>query len=155
MAQSFAQRQAELCYRTIVVMLMKPPRSTRDWAVGVIGTVVTGISCDLPGWAILRWIVNFIDERRDAGVNEVAKDVKGCCDEDTMSQTFQQECRTHFQSVVHHTVAPSKEPSRGMQIAAEVWAISLARKLVPRNEASRARPDVCGLVGNLWGACFE
>ncbi len=28
---------------TIVVMLMTPPRSTRDWAVGLISTVVTGI----------------------------------------------------------------------------------------------------------------
>ena len=26
---------------TIVVMLMTPPRSTREWAVGVISTVVT------------------------------------------------------------------------------------------------------------------
>jgi hypothetical protein len=28
----------------IVVMLMTPPRSTREWAVGLISTVVTGIS---------------------------------------------------------------------------------------------------------------
>lgn len=27
----------------IVVMLMTPPRSTREWAVGLISTVVTGI----------------------------------------------------------------------------------------------------------------
>ena len=62
----------------IVVMLMTPPRSTREWAVGLISTVVTGIGgvaiavqwvdsvtglvalgglifgCGLPGWAIVR-----------------------------------------------------------------------------------------------------
>jgi hypothetical protein len=28
---------------TVVVMLMTPPRTHREWAVGVISTVVTGI----------------------------------------------------------------------------------------------------------------
>ncbi|WP_299160955.1 hypothetical protein [Accumulibacter sp.] len=72
----------------IVVMLMTPPRLTREWAVGLISTVVTGIGggaiavqyfrlqewvdsmtgllalgglifgCGLPGWAIVRWLCN-------------------------------------------------------------------------------------------------
>ena len=91
---------------TIVVMLMTPPRSTRDWAVGLISTVVTGIGggaiavqyfglqervdsvtglvalgglifgCGLPGWAIVRWVFNFIEKNRDAGIDEVAKEMK-------------------------------------------------------------------------------
>lgn len=91
---------------TIVVMLMTPPRSTREWAVGLISTVVTGIGggamavqyfrlqewvdsmiglvalgglifgCGLPGWAIVCWVFNFIEKNRDAGIDEVAKDVK-------------------------------------------------------------------------------
>ena len=90
----------------IVVMLMTPPRWTREWAVGLISTVVTGIGggaiavqyfrlqewvesvtglvalgglifgCGLPGWAIVRWVFNFIEKNRDAGIDEVAKEVK-------------------------------------------------------------------------------
>ncbi|WP_300340625.1 hypothetical protein [Accumulibacter sp.] len=90
----------------IVVMLMTPPRSMREWAVGLISTVVTGIGggamaveyfrlqewvdsanglvalgglifgCGLPGWAIVRWVFNFIEKNRDAGIDEVAKEVK-------------------------------------------------------------------------------
>lgn len=91
---------------TIVVMLMTPPRTHKEWAVGVISTVVTGIGggaiaieyfglqewassiiglaamgglifgCGLPGWAIVRWIFNFIDKNRDAGIDDVAKEMK-------------------------------------------------------------------------------
>ncbi|MDD5247532.1 MAG: hypothetical protein PHY45_01005 [Rhodocyclaceae bacterium] len=91
---------------TIVVMLMTPPRSKREWAVGLISTVVASIGggaiavehfglhdwvhstigllafgglifgCGLPGWAIVRWIFNFIDKNRDASIDDVAKDVK-------------------------------------------------------------------------------
>ena len=91
---------------TIVVMLMTPPRSMREWAVGLISTVVTGIGgdaiavqyfrlqewvdsviglvalgglifgCGLPGWAIVRWVFNFIQRNRDAGIDEVAREVK-------------------------------------------------------------------------------
>jgi ABC-type uncharacterized transport system permease subunit len=85
---------------------MTPPRTHREWAVGVISTVVTGIGggaiavqyfglqewvdsvtglvalgglifgCGLPGWAIVRWVFNFIEKNRDAGIDEVAKEVK-------------------------------------------------------------------------------
>lgn len=91
---------------TTVVMLMTPPRTHKEWAVGVISTVVTGIGggamaiehfglqewvhsitglaalggmifgCGLPGWAIVRWVFNFIEKNRDAGIDEVAKEVK-------------------------------------------------------------------------------
>jgi len=30
----------------------------------------------LPGWAIVRWVFNFIEKNRDAGIDEVAKEVK-------------------------------------------------------------------------------
>jgi len=33
-------------------------------------------ACGLPGWALVRWIFNFIEERRDASIDEVAKDVR-------------------------------------------------------------------------------
>lgn len=90
----------------VVVMLMTPPRSKREWAVGLISTVVSSVGggavvvqhfalhewvqsimglcamgglifgCGLPGWAIVRWIFNFIDKNRDASIDDVAKDVK-------------------------------------------------------------------------------
>ncbi|MEY4316671.1 MAG: hypothetical protein RI902_479 [Pseudomonadota bacterium] len=90
----------------VVVMLMTPPRDKREWTVGLISTVVSSIcggaitieyfqlhhwafstiglyamggvifACGLPGWALVRWIFNFIVERRDASIDEVAKDVK-------------------------------------------------------------------------------
>lgn len=91
---------------SIVVMLMTPPRSKREWAVGLISTVVTGIGggamvveyfglhewvrsitglmamgglifgCGLPGWAIVRWVFNFIEKNRDASIDDIAHDVK-------------------------------------------------------------------------------
>ncbi len=90
----------------VVVMLMTPPRDKREWTVGLISTVVSSIcggaitieyfqlhhwafstiglyamggvifACGLPGWALVRWIFNFIVERRDASIDEVAKEVK-------------------------------------------------------------------------------
>jgi len=30
----------------------------------------------LPGWAIVRWVFNFIERNRDAGIDEVAKEVQ-------------------------------------------------------------------------------
>ncbi len=90
---------------TIVVMLMTPPRTHRELsgridqhrghrdrrrghcravlrAAGVdsvTGLVAMGgliFGCGLPGWAIVRWVFNFIEKNRDAGVDEVAKEVK-------------------------------------------------------------------------------
>ena len=100
------EQHAAPCSPPIVVILMTPPRTYREWAVGVISTVVTGIGggaiavqyfglqewvdsvtglvalggvifgCGLPGWAIVRWVFNFIEKNRDAGIDEVAKEVK-------------------------------------------------------------------------------
>ena len=36
-----------------------------------LGGLIFG--CDLPGWAIVRWVFNFIEKNRDAGIDEVAK----------------------------------------------------------------------------------
>ena len=90
----------------VVVMLMTPPRNKREWTVGLISTVVSSIgggavaiqyfgvrdwvnsqvglmamggiifACGLPGWAIVRWLFNFIDAPRDDSIDQVAKDVK-------------------------------------------------------------------------------
>ncbi len=90
----------------VVVMLMTPPRSPREWAVGLISTVVASIgggaaaiehfglhqwvnspiglcamgglifACGLPGWAIVRWVFNFIDRNRNAGIDEVAGNLR-------------------------------------------------------------------------------
>ena len=86
-------------------MLITPPRTHREWAVGLISTMFTGIGgaiavqyfrlqewvdsvtglvalgglisgCGLPGWAIVRWVFNFIEKNRDAGIDEVAKEVR-------------------------------------------------------------------------------
>ena len=86
----------------IVVMLMTPPRSPQEWAVGLISTVASSIgggaaaiehfgsqhwatspigfcamgglifACGLPGWAVVRSVFNFIDQSRVAGIDEVA-----------------------------------------------------------------------------------
>jgi len=91
----------------VVVMLMTPPRNKREWAVGLISTVVSSVgggavaiqylglhawsgsqiglmamgglifACGLPGWAVVRWVFNWIDAHRDATIADVARDVKG------------------------------------------------------------------------------
>ena len=69
----------------VVVMLMTPPRNKREWAVGLISTVVSSIGggaitvehFGLHHWAMVRWTFAFIDKRRDDSIDEVAKEVKG------------------------------------------------------------------------------
>ncbi|WP_313950603.1 hypothetical protein [Accumulibacter sp.] len=39
-----------------------------------LGGLIFG--CGLPGWAIVRWVFNVIEKNRDAGIAEVAKEVK-------------------------------------------------------------------------------
>lgn len=39
-----------------------------------LGGLIFG--CGLPGWAIVRRVFNFIATNRDAGIDEVAKEVK-------------------------------------------------------------------------------
>jgi hypothetical protein len=33
-------------------------------------------ACGLPGWAIVRWVFNYIEKHRDASIDEVSTDVK-------------------------------------------------------------------------------
>ncbi|MGO4412507.1 hypothetical protein AB4Z27_06085 [Cupriavidus sp. KB_39] len=90
----------------IVVMCITTPRSPREWAVGLISTVMGSIgggaaviqhfelqawaqtpiglvamlglvfSCGLPGWAIVRWLFNYIVRRQSAGIDDIAADVR-------------------------------------------------------------------------------
>jgi hypothetical protein len=89
-----------------IVMLMTPPRSPREWAVGLICTLVGSIAggafviehyalqtmmssftgllsvlgiafaCGLPAWAIVRWTFTFIEKRKNADIAEVAAEVR-------------------------------------------------------------------------------
>lgn len=91
---------------TIIVMLMMRPRSAREWAVALISTVVGSIAggaalimhydlqswfysypgligvlglafaCGLPAWAVVRWVFNYIEKRRDASAIEVYDEVR-------------------------------------------------------------------------------
>lgn len=91
----------------IVVMCAMTPRSAKEWAVGVISTVVASIgggaaviqhfglehwaltpfglvamlglvfACGLPGWAIVRWLFNYIERRKEADIGDVIRDAKG------------------------------------------------------------------------------
>lgn len=90
----------------LVVMCMTPPRSTKEWAVGLTSTVVGSVSggaaviqyfglqswaheptglvamiglcfaCGLPAWAIVRWLFNYINKRQQAGIEEIAAEVR-------------------------------------------------------------------------------
>lgn len=91
---------------TVVVMLMTPPRSPREWAVGLISTVMGSIAggafviehyqlqafmhtfnglvavlgiafaCGLPAWAVVRWMFNFIERRQGKDIIDVVREVK-------------------------------------------------------------------------------
>lgn len=90
----------------LVVMLMTRPRSGREWAVGLITTVLGSVfggaaaihyfelqpmvhseigsvvligicfSCGLPAWAIVRWVFTWMEKRRDADIAEVVAEVR-------------------------------------------------------------------------------
>jgi hypothetical protein len=92
---------------SVVVMCAMTPRSPKEWAVGIISTVAASIgggaaviqhydlqswantpigliamfglvfACGLPGWALVRWLFNYIAKRRDADLAEVVNEVKG------------------------------------------------------------------------------
>lgn len=91
---------------TIVVMCITTPRSPKEWAVGLISTVVSSIgggaaaieylniqhwahspfglcgmfaivfACGLPGWAIVRWVFNYIIKNHAATITDVVADVR-------------------------------------------------------------------------------
>lgn len=97
---------AALVVMMMMMMMMMTPRSPREWAVGLISTVVSSVAggaavvqklglqawthdyiglvalfgvvfaCGLPGWAVVRWLFNFIEKRRDKDLAEVAEDVR-------------------------------------------------------------------------------
>jgi len=54
----------------------------QEWVDSETGLVALGdliFGCGLPRWVIVRWVfnfINFIEKNRDAGIDEVAKEVK-------------------------------------------------------------------------------
>jgi hypothetical protein len=90
----------------IVVMCTTRPRSDSEWAVALISTGVGSIcgcaavvmklglqswmqdyvglvalgglffACGLPAWAVVRWLFNFIEKRRDKDLVDVVEDVR-------------------------------------------------------------------------------
>ena len=90
----------------LVVMCMLTPRSPKEWAVGLTTTVIssmcggafviehyqlqswmnspTGLmsaigvvfACGLPGWAVVRWLFNFIEKNKANDIAEIVKQVK-------------------------------------------------------------------------------
>jgi hypothetical protein len=91
---------------SIVVMCITTPRSPKEWAVGLVSTVVGSIgggsavimkfglqswahdpfglvamlglvfSCGLPAWSIVRWVFNWIEKRKGADIAEIAAEVR-------------------------------------------------------------------------------
>lgn len=104
-AAGFAAGGAGLA--AVIVMLMTPPRSPREWAAGLISTVLGSIcggaavvqhfglqawlgsyvglvalmglafACGLPAWAVVRWGFTWMEKRRDKDLGEVISDAKG------------------------------------------------------------------------------
>lgn len=90
----------------VVVMCMMTPRNPREWAVGLISTVMFSIgggsaliehwhlqtwahstngllallglvfACGLPGWAIVRGLFTFFAKRADKGLDEIVADAR-------------------------------------------------------------------------------
>lgn len=91
----------------IVVMCAMSPRSKKEWCVGIISTVMSSIcggaaviqhwslqswafspfglvamlglvfACGLPGWALVRWLFNYIHKHEDQDISDVIRDAKG------------------------------------------------------------------------------
>lgn len=91
---------------SVVVMCTMTPRCPKEWAVGLISTVVASIgggaaviqhfglqswaydpiglvamlglvfACGLPGWAIVRWLFNYMTSRQNANIADVIKEAK-------------------------------------------------------------------------------
>lgn len=90
----------------VVVMCAMTPRSSKEWATGIISTVMASVGggsaviqhyglqewahtpfglvamlalvfvCGLPGWALVRALFNYIEKNRAKGIDEVVKDAK-------------------------------------------------------------------------------
>ena len=90
-----------------VVLMMCMPRSPQEWVTGLICTVVSSLAggafiivkfslhqwvtdswgmialggfffvCGLPGWALVRWVFKFIDQREGRTLIEIIREIKG------------------------------------------------------------------------------
>lgn len=90
----------------VVVMAMLPPRSLREWVVGLVTTVLGSIcggafvvvhfglqkwahdyfgvvaliglvfSCGLPAWMVVRWAFTWMERRRDNDIAEIAAEIR-------------------------------------------------------------------------------
>lgn len=90
-----------------VVLMMRMPRSPQEWVTGLICTVVSSLAggaliiikfglhqwvtdiwgmialggfffaCGLPGWALVRWVFNFIDQREGRTLIEIIREIRG------------------------------------------------------------------------------
>lgn len=90
----------------LVVMLMMRPRTRGEWTVALISTLVSSIgggaavvqhlglqvwthsyiglvalfglvfACGLPGWALVRWLFNFMERRRDKDIADIVGEVR-------------------------------------------------------------------------------
>lgn len=90
----------------LVVMMIRMPKNPKEWAVALICTVVSSLAggsflivklglhswindvwgiialggffftCGLPGWAIVRWISNYIDQREGKTIVDVIREIK-------------------------------------------------------------------------------
>lgn len=49
---------------------------TLEMFVGLIALIGVAFSCGLPGWAVVRWVFNWILAREGKGIGEVIKDAK-------------------------------------------------------------------------------
>lgn len=90
----------------LVVIMTRMPRTRQEWAVGLITTVVSSLAggsflivkfdlhlwandiygmmalggfyfvCGLPGWAIVRWVFNFINQRENSNIIDVVREIR-------------------------------------------------------------------------------
>lgn len=52
----------------------------RQMMADVFGLIALGglfFACGLPGWAIVRWLFNYIERRKEADIGDVIRDAKG------------------------------------------------------------------------------
>ncbi len=89
-----------------VVLMMRMPRSGQEWVTGLICTVVSSLAggsfiiikwglhewvtdvwgmialggvffvCGLPGWALVRWVFNFIEQREGKSLLDIFREFK-------------------------------------------------------------------------------
>lgn len=73
---------SSLCGGAIVILhfgllrWVDPALPTLEMFVGLIALIGVAFSCGLPGWAIVRWVFNWIIAREGKDIGEVIKDAK-------------------------------------------------------------------------------